>query len=128
MRMFVQATEEGNPENVQILGLQLDNYFPSTAGLKQGWGDSLLNEGKLIHFVLQHITVPLTAAAVDAQTEAGATPGSFLSAFSFEQLGWPAQASSVYTSRAAMAGIAAAVAVAGIAGVLVLSRGSRLPR
>lgn len=121
--MFVQATEEGNSENVQILGLALDNYFPDTAGLKHGWEGSLHSEDKLVHFVQQHITGPLASAAA-----ASAAHGSGVAhsrSLSLEALGWPvAHAGSAYSGALVAAGVVAAAAAVAV-GAVLLSRPSR---
>lgn len=50
-RMFVRANEEGNPENIQALGLQLDKYVPDPSRLRSNeWAGVLANERDLNEF------------------------------------------------------------------------------
>lgn len=63
-RMFIHASEEGNQNNVCVLGLQLDNYVPDPTILKSNsWEDVVQNQVKLSELFAAHITQPLTAQA-----------------------------------------------------------------
>ncbi|GFH09760.1 PI31_Prot_N domain-containing protein, partial [Haematococcus lacustris] len=66
-RAFVHCSEDLNPNNIQILGLQLENYVPETAaGLKgTDWTGIMTNMQGLEAFYLQHIVRPLLDGAED---------------------------------------------------------------
>lgn len=60
-RMFVHASEEHNINNIQILGLQLENYVPDTSKLKSNqWSGVITNETSLVELFCKYITVPLS--------------------------------------------------------------------
>lgn len=65
-RMFIHASEENNLNNVQILGLQLDNYIPEPSRLKgNDWNAVITNEDSLIQLFTQYISIPLGENAED---------------------------------------------------------------
>mmetsp|Transcript_27634 Transcript_27634/g.70399 ORF Transcript_27634/g.70399 Transcript_27634/m.70399 type:complete len:240 (-) Transcript_27634:877-1596(-) len=65
-RTFVHASEAGNPNNIQILGLQLDKYIPDASLLrKTDWSDILHNEDALNEFMTKYVVGPLLDNAED---------------------------------------------------------------
>eukprot|EP00200_Dunaliella_tertiolecta_P006625 CAMPEP_0202357062 /NCGR_PEP_ID=MMETSP1126-20121109/11248_1 /ASSEMBLY_ACC=CAM_ASM_000457 /TAXON_ID=3047 /ORGANISM="Dunaliella tertiolecta, Strain CCMP1320" /LENGTH=187 /DNA_ID=CAMNT_0048949885 /DNA_START=40 /DNA_END=600 /DNA_ORIENTATION=- len=70
-RTFVHASEDGNPNNIQVLGLQLENYVsPDSSTLKtQDWNKVLVldNEQKLNDLVITHIVNPLKENSEDLE-------------------------------------------------------------
>ncbi|PNG99956.1 hypothetical protein TSOC_014245, partial [Tetrabaena socialis] len=77
-RMFVHASEEGNPPNTCVLGLQMDNYIPDPAAVKSGsWAGVLVNAAKMQALFTEHVVLPLQQNAEDmlaplpAEAEAG---------------------------------------------------------
>ncbi|KAF5827100.1 hypothetical protein DUNSADRAFT_1320 [Dunaliella salina] len=70
-RTFVHASEDGNPNNIQVLGLQLENYVnPDSNTLKtQDWNKVMVldNEQKLKDMVITHIVNPLKETSEDLE-------------------------------------------------------------
>jgi hypothetical protein len=81
--------EEGNPNNIQILGLQVDNYIRDSAALRQNvsgvsgaivassWTDVFQNMDLLRNHLLQHIAGPVLAHALpgDLPVAGASQPG-----------------------------------------------------
>ncbi|MEW5297880.1 MAG: hypothetical protein WDW36_001059 [Sanguina aurantia] len=63
--MFVHASEDGRSQNVQVLGLQLENYVTQDAAVLRGkkWEGVMKNEAALQTYFSEHISQPLLAAA-----------------------------------------------------------------
>ncbi|KXZ47526.1 hypothetical protein GPECTOR_34g685 [Gonium pectorale] len=67
-RMFIQGSEENNPNNVWVLGLQLDNYVTDATPLRNGWGSGVVkNAAKMRSLFTEYILRPLVTNAEDEQ-------------------------------------------------------------
>lgn len=65
-RIFVHASEEHNPHNIQVLGLQLENYVPDASKLKSNsWEGILANDDLLTHNFVTFVTKPLLENSED---------------------------------------------------------------
>ncbi|KAG2495429.1 hypothetical protein HYH03_006376 [Edaphochlamys debaryana] len=127
-RMYIHASEDSNPTNVCVLGLQLDNYVPNPALLKAGWtaaagdaGDAAGNGGsfavvhclKMKSLFTEYVITPLLANAEEQQVAPAGDEGAggaLAGMGAAAREGWAAWLSS-RQGTVAMAAGAAAVAV-----------------
>ncbi|KAG2428808.1 hypothetical protein HXX76_011508 [Chlamydomonas incerta] len=128
-RMFVHCSEEANPANTCVLGLQLDNYVPEPARLKtNSWEGVVVNAAKMKGLLTEYIMTPLLQNAEDqhmppeeeneaqAQAAAGAGRGGSVGG------GWPGWLADN------QAYILAGVAAAAVALLVVAHRSGALSR
>ncbi|KAG2449568.1 hypothetical protein HYH02_005101 [Chlamydomonas schloesseri] len=65
-RMFIHCSEEANPANTCVLGLQLDNYVPEPSRLKSNsWEGVVENASKMKGLLTEYIITPLLQNAED---------------------------------------------------------------
>uniref|UniRef100_A0A7S0Y9I7 PI31 proteasome regulator N-terminal domain-containing protein n=1 Tax=Polytomella parva TaxID=51329 RepID=A0A7S0Y9I7_9CHLO len=59
-RLFIHASEENNPSNIQVLGLLVPNYVLDPSKIKENsWKGVIDGEDKMIDLFKQHILEPL---------------------------------------------------------------------
>ncbi len=76
-RVFVHASEAGNLNNIQVLGLTLETYVPDGGALRTAkrWDEVLRSSKQLVRYMDEHVVQPLLLHAANGDAPALSSAG-----------------------------------------------------